>query len=179
MWKINIIHSLTLSTKTSWKQCFTRKVTKELISRKIFISGFYCKIGTIAKLEDFISWQQFLVKDQRTSMAVARKQGSFHSKAVKRVIFTVWKLWKFTLTHFWQKFRESNIFTNFTEVFLVRENFFFFHTVPHKFQEKIIEKFLTSNFAAKTTGIQITVPKNVTTINCPNFHFGQFEVVKW
>ena len=102
MWKINIIHSLTLSTKTSWKQCFTRKVTKELISRKILISGFYCKIGTIAKLEDFISWQQFLVKDQRTSMAVARKQGSFHSKAVKRVIFTVWKLW-ILLSHFFDK----------------------------------------------------------------------------
>ena len=25
---------------------------------------------------------------------------------------TVWKLWKFTLTLFWQKFRESNNFTN-------------------------------------------------------------------
>ena len=51
--------------------------------------------------------------------------------------------------------------------------------MPHKFQEKIIEKFLTSNFGAKTTGIQISVPKNVNTQNCPNFYFGQFEKVKW
>ena len=25
-------------------------------------------------------------------------------------IFTVWKLWKFTVKHFWQKFRENNGF---------------------------------------------------------------------
>ena len=47
------------------------------------------------------------------------------------------------------------------------------------FRKKIIEKFLTSNFGAKTTGIQISVPKNVNTQNCPNFYFGQFEKVKW
>ena len=23
----------------------------------------------------------------------------------------VWKLWKFTVTHLWQKFRENNVFT--------------------------------------------------------------------
>ena len=31
--------------------------------------------------------------------------------ADKQPYTTVWKLRKFTLTHFWQKFRESNTFT--------------------------------------------------------------------
>ena len=30
---------------------------------------------------------------------------------LKKSSFTVWKLWKFTLTHFWQNFRGSNGFT--------------------------------------------------------------------
>ena len=47
----------------------------------------------------------------------------------------VWKLRKFTLTLFWQNFRESNGFTGFTnqivdltKFFLVRVNFSFFHS---------------------------------------------------
>ena len=47
----------------------------------------------------------------------------------------VWKLRKFTLTHFWQNFRESNGFTNeitkkliWQIIFSVRVNFSFFHT---------------------------------------------------
>ena len=27
-----------------------------------------------------------------------------------RTYYTVWKLWKFTVTHLWQKFRENNVF---------------------------------------------------------------------
>ena len=49
---------------------------------------------------------------------------------------TVWKLQKFSLTHFWQKFRESNGFTKWItkeliwrNIFLVRVNFEFFYKV--------------------------------------------------
>ena len=51
---------------------------------------------------------------------------------------TVCKLWKFTLTLFWKKFRESNVFTNkitkwliWRDIFSVRVNVSFFHTVSH------------------------------------------------
>ena len=49
---------------------------------------------------------------------------------------TVWKLPRFSLTHSWQKFRESNVFTKeitkeliWRNIFLVRLNLSFFHTV--------------------------------------------------
>ena len=49
---------------------------------------------------------------------------------------TVWKFQKFTLTLFWQKFRECNDFTKevskeliLRNIFQVREIFPFFHTV--------------------------------------------------
>ena len=52
------------------------------------------------------------------------------------LVHTVWKLRKFSLTLFWQKFRESNVFTKeitkeliSRNFFSVRENFSFFHTV--------------------------------------------------
>ena len=48
----------------------------------------------------------------------------------------MWKLLRFSLIHFWQKFRESNVFTKeitkeliSRKKFSVRENFLFFHTV--------------------------------------------------
>ena len=50
----------------------------------------------------------------------------------------MWKLRKFTLTIFWQKFRESNVYTKglISRIFLWCEwFFFFFHTV--KYQRKI------------------------------------------
>ena len=68
--------------------------------------------------------------------------------------FTVWKLRKFSLTLFWQNFRESNVFTkeNTKELisrnfFSVRENFSFFHTVAllqdsfnwFRFHEKFVK----------------------------------------
>ena len=45
--------------------------------------------------------------------------------------YTVWKLLRFSLTHFWQKFRESNVFTKeliWGNIFFVRLNFSLFHT---------------------------------------------------
>ena len=45
---------------------------------------------------------------------------------------TVWKLWKFTRTFFWQIFREINAFTKeliWRNIFSMRVNFAFFHTV--------------------------------------------------
>ena len=48
---------------------------------------------------------------------------------------TVPKLQRFSLTHFWQKFRERNVFTKeitkeliWRNIFLARLNFSFFHT---------------------------------------------------
>ena len=41
----------------------------------------------------------------------------------------MWKLQKFSLTYFWQKFRESNIFTKeVTKELISRNIFWFFHT---------------------------------------------------
>ena len=61
-------------------------------------------------------------------------------------LFTVWKLRKFTLTHFWQKFRETNVFTiEITkELFSreknsLRENFAFFHTVAWLFHKTYVK----------------------------------------
>ena len=48
-----------------------------------------------------------------------------------RAVHTVWKLRKFTLTHFWQTFHEFNVFLKkswFDEKNSVRENFAFFHS---------------------------------------------------
>ena len=52
------------------------------------------------------------------------------------LLTTVWKLRKFTFTLFWQKFRESNVFAKeitkemiWRNIFLVRVNSSFFHTV--------------------------------------------------
>ena len=66
----------------------------------------------------------------------------FPSGKLTRILFlitkehTVWKLWKFTLTIFWQIFRESNICIKEVtmelisrNIFLVRLNFSLFHTV--------------------------------------------------
>ena len=62
---------------------------------------------------------------------------------------TVWKFRKFSLIHFWQKFRESTVFTKeFTKelisrnIFSVRDNFAFFQTVRSKsnFTEKIFRE---------------------------------------
>ena len=35
----------------------------------------------------------------------------YYEKSKTFIIFTVWKLRKITLTHFWKKFRESNGYT--------------------------------------------------------------------
>ena len=54
-------------------------------------------------------------------------------------LYTVWKMLQFSLTHFWQKIREINGFTKeitkeliWRNIFLVRLNFSFFHTVLWK-----------------------------------------------
>ena len=58
---------------------------------------------------------------------------------------TVWKVLRFSLTHFWQKFRESKDFTKeitkeliWRKNSLVRLNFSFFHTVPHSVERREI-----------------------------------------
>ena len=61
---------------------------------------------------------------------------------------TVWKLPKFALTLFWQKFRQSNSFTVeitklviWWNIFSVRVNFRNFHTVPWKeFSKELISR---------------------------------------
>ena len=68
------------------------------------------------------TWNQFLREFKLTLVKISSQ--------------TVWKLRKSSLTLSWQKFRESSRFTRekllkswFHEIFLVRENFSFFHTV--------------------------------------------------
>ena len=62
---------------------------------------------------------------------------------------TLWKLRKFTITHFWQKFRESNVFTK-EPIWRkkVRENFAVFHThsVVEKREIIIGKKFRQINY---------------------------------
>ena len=68
---------------------------------------------------------------------------NFCQKCVREnssTVHTVWKLQKFSLTLFSQKFRESNGFTkeitkelNWRNFFSVRENFFFFPTMWNDF----------------------------------------------
>ena len=60
--------------------------------------------------------------------------------------YTMWKLLQFSLTHFWQKFREINVFTKEItkelirrNIFLVRPNFSFFHTVVREFNLKFLK----------------------------------------
>ena len=50
----------------------------------------------------------------------------------RNLLSTVWKLWKFTVTHLWQKFRENNVFTKEVTKELIWRNFSFFHTVARK-----------------------------------------------
>ena len=72
-------------------------------------------------------------------------------------LYTVWKMLQFSLTHFWQKIREINGFTKeitkeliWRNIFLVRLNFSFFHTVLWKllnFTATILsQKFRQINF---------------------------------
>ena len=72
-----------------------------------------------------------------TNFFSVRDNFSFFHTAVKR---TVWKSWNFSLTLFQQKFRESNGFTKqitkeliWRNIFSVRPNFSFFHTVKRLF----------------------------------------------
>ena len=63
----------------------------------------------------------------------------------------MWKLRKFTLTLFWQKFRESNGFTKEVTLKLISRNFSFFRAATHaewKLREislTHIQKFRESN----------------------------------
>ena len=69
----------------------------------------------------------------------------FHVKSIKYLVnfiiasnSTMWKLRKFTLTHFWQIFREMNAFTKekllkswFDEIFFGESKFWIYHTMWH------------------------------------------------
>ena len=69
----------------------------------------------------------------------------FHSVGIRisyASFSTLWELWKFTLTYFWQKFRESNFFffcsrnyykTDFSEKISVIENVAFSTLAMHAF----------------------------------------------
>ena len=89
--------------------------------------------------------------------------------------FTVWKLLKFILTLFWQKYRESIVSTKEVSealisrnIFSVRVNFLFFHTVQNwiYFQpEKNVRK-LTMN----SVGQKKTTTSLVSKLNFSNFY---------
>ena len=75
------------------------------------------------------------------------------------------KLRKFTLKHFWQKFRESNIFTkvDLTKIISVREMFFkCFHTTVWK-----IDKFILTEKIFRQINL-LFVLNHTYNINC--FH---------
>ena len=89
---------------------------------------------------------------------------------------TLWKLRKFTITHFWQKFRESNVFTK-EPIWRkkVRENFAVFHThsdvlwkneklsLEKKFRQinylviSLVKPLLSRNFSEKSVRKQYSV----------------------
>ena len=47
----------------------------------------------------------------RQNFDLTEKIGIFLNSVESSRVSTVWKFWKFSLTLFWQKFRESNGFT--------------------------------------------------------------------
>ena len=88
----------------------------------------------------------------------------------------LWKLRKFILTHFCQKFRESNGFTKeitkeliWRNIFLVRLNFSFFHTVHCRQKQEIYKKIREIN--SLVTNIHVTFTKfyQVSVTQCGNF----------
>ena len=90
--------------------------------------------------------------------------------------FTVWKLQKFTLTFFQQNSRESNVFTRVVpkalvsrNIFFVRVNFSFFHTVLFEFYLPFF-LFFRSTTLGLMMGKHCTVWKNEKfTLNMENF----------
>ena len=62
-------------------------------------------------LTKIISQVEVLSTQVRNQKSISRKKENKLHKALFRLHSTVRKLRKFTLTLFWQKFRESNVFT--------------------------------------------------------------------
>ena len=70
------------------------------------LSGVQYKENVIQKKKSNIQiFRNFFRKDERRFKAFC----VFTEKI--EVEDTVWKLWKFTVTFLWQKFRENNVFT--------------------------------------------------------------------
>jgi len=75
----------------------------------VTIWRFFCK-------SDF-TWNQFLVNSQCKKREILSHW--------KNISWNMWKWRKFTLTLFWQKFRESNCFTTKVTKELISRNIFF------------------------------------------------------
>ena len=87
----------------------------KLISRYFISGGFPTLPHCVLALPQFcskISWSRILLKLWLCFKSIWRKNFEWQfSSSTLYCMYTMWKLLRFSLTHFWQKFRESNVFT--------------------------------------------------------------------
>ena len=105
-----------------------------------------------------VAFTKFLPK---TSEAISAQHSVHSVEKWKMYCYTVWKLQKFTLTYFWQKFRESNVFTKgntkeliWRNIFSVRVNFSFFTSLCY------VLKFFSSNQLFNTSLVNTSFSRN-------------------
>ena len=129
-------------------------MTKYFFDEREFLVFPYCDCGTYGNLLSRLFEKNFV---KVTFSLKKLLKNWFHGKKFRweRILrfphcalCTVWKLRKFSLTLFWQKFRETNSLTKeitkelvSRKKFSVRENFTFFHTVATSLRRGKNEKF--------------------------------------
>ena len=157
--KFSFVHTITIAIYYApslfWQKfresnISTKQITKWLIWRNIYTArvNFSFTFRTNFLWNSFTN-QQWIILMKRFHEIFPNKRGLCirDSKMFKVWVSNKWlnhewvtdaqcvKLWKFSLTLFWQKFRETNVFTNEVtrelisrNIFSVRNNFLFFHT---------------------------------------------------
>ena len=118
-WKyLLLLHILILTSKTNLELLYICQISVKLkysvlnyiyTFTKYFPSESEFDVFPVWKNEKFTLFQKNISSNQLFSNLIVKLLIS-RNVCQKGVFSTVWKLRKFSLTHFWQKFRESNGF---------------------------------------------------------------------
>ena len=106
---LTIAHSSIICVRKSSRITFTVLPSINSIFRHIKVSDLKKCCSRNKKLDQIAYWLYYKLEN------FGKFDGQFHEKNRQIECYnstpTVWKLREFSLTHFWQKIRESNVFT--------------------------------------------------------------------
>ena len=105
-WKIlsTQLHWCNKTRNFFWKDSYTKMHSVEITEIvKIFLFSTLWNINIL----DPLLRREVL---REPSNIECRMNSNYFCQSISKIWCTVWKLQKFTLTHFWQKIRESNVF---------------------------------------------------------------------